>query len=175
MNEESDSLFPNLQLDLESRVDDIRWQDEKIFKNINAHLSFVVQKALSKVFTELTDQFSINVSLLLTHNKVLQNLNYMFRQNNAPTNVLSFPTANLKREELSDMLKDNKKIFLGDIAISYDKIADEWLKYTNSFQSHFNHMLVHGILHLCGYDHQNDKEAEMMEKLEQDILLQLRV
>lgn len=173
MDTEPGSLLSNLNLELEARVDDPRWQDEKIFQNIYDHSLVVAKTTLSTVFFNITNNFSVNLSLLLSNNQALKELNFTFRQIDKATNVLSFPTAELKKVELSKKLQCSEKVFLGDIAISFDKIEEEWLEYTNSFQNHYNHMLIHGILHLCGFDHQNDAEAEIMEKLEQEILAKI--
>ena len=163
-----------IQLKLDSRIDDIRWKDEKKIDNINSHSFLIAETTLSHIFSEITSKFSISISLLLTNNTTLQELNNTFRQKDKPTNVLSFPASDLTSEELSNLLKGREKKFLGDIAISYDKISEEWSDYTDSFTSHFNHILIHGILHLCGYDHQNDAEANVMESIEQEIMNKIK-
>jgi len=149
-------------------------KDEKKIDNINSHSFLIAETTLSHIFSEITSKFSISISLLLTNNTTLQELNNTFRQKDKPTNVLSFPASDLTSEELSNLLKGREKNFLGDIAISYDKISEEWSDYTDSFTSHFNHILIHGILHLCGYDHQNDAEANVMESIEQEIMNKIK-
>ena len=64
---------------------------------------------------------------------------------------------------------------LGDIAIAYETVAREAEEQGKSVHDHFSHLVVHGFLHLLGYDHQNDDEAERMERLERDILAQIGI
>ena len=97
-----------------------------------------------------------NISLLLTNDKNIKKLNYDFRNMDKPTNVLSFPS--------------DDKDFLGDIAISINTLQKESDEQDKDFMHHFIHMLVHGILHLKGYDHIEENEAEEMESHEIKIL-----
>ena len=97
-----------------------------------------------------------NVSILLTNDTRIQDLNRNFRNKDKPTNVLSFPS--------------EEDIFLGDIAISFNTLVKEAEEQDKEFYHHFIHMLIHGVLHLLGYDHETDDEAEEMETLEIKIL-----
>lgn len=96
--------------------------------------------------------------------KEIQSLNQRFRKRNAPTNVLSFPF-----ERLMGIEEEHA----GDVIICYPVAKAESSKQMVDFSAHFAHLLVHGILHLFGYDHQQDEEAERMESLERDILSDL--
>jgi len=87
-------------------------------------------------------------------------LNREYRQNPAPTNVLSFP-AGLTADGLT---------FLGDIVICSEVVRDESLTYTKDFSHRYAHMLIHGLLHLLGRDHQDDAERLQMEAEEQALL-----
>ena len=87
-------------------------------------------------------------------------LNREYRQNPAPTNVLSFP-AGLTADGLT---------FLGDIVICSEVVRDESVTYTKDFSQRYAHMLVHGLLHLLGRDHQDDVERLQMEAEEQALL-----
>ena len=102
-----------------------------------------------------------NFSLLLTNDVYIQKLNKDFRGKDKPTNVLSFP--------------DGDNGYLGDIAISLETIEKEGKEQNKEFYHHFIHMVVHGLLHLQGYDHENDQEAEEMESLEVKILSDIGV
>ena len=118
---------------------------------------------LKKKFNKLLKKFKITsnaqeVSIFLTNNKKMRQLNLRFRKKNKPTDVLSFPINILK-----------KKIgYLGDIAISYE-IVNRRSRNSN-FNYEFDKMWVHGYLHLLGYDHKKIKEFEKMHKLEKNIL-----
>lgn len=100
------------------------------------------------------------VSLLLGDDAAIAALNAEFRGKDGPTNVLSFPPAN-------PALEDG---FLGDIAIAAETIASEAESQGKSFDNHAAHMAVHGFLHLLGYDHLNEADAEKMEAREREIL-----
>ena len=89
-------------------------------------------------------------------------LNSTYRHKNYPTNVLSFP-----------MDAPVPTPLLGDLVICAPIVAKEALAQNKSLEAHFAHMTVHGVLHLLGYDHMTDDEAETMETLEIGILEQL--
>ena len=118
---------------------------------------------LKKKFNKLLKKFKITsnvqeISIFLTNNEKMRQLNLRFRKKNKPTDVLSFPINIVK-----------KKIgYLGDIAISYE-IVNKRSKKSN-FNYEFDKMWVHGYLHLIGYDHKKIREFEKMYKLEKKIL-----
>ena len=101
-------------------------------------------------------------TLLLADDATLHDLNRRFRKIDKATNVLSFPSA----------AGDG---FLGDIAIAFDTCRREADAQGLAFRDHVAHLIVHGLLHLAGYDHEEDEEAERMERLETEILAQLGV
>ena len=88
-------------------------------------------------------------------------LNQRYRGRNSPTNVLAFPFENVVGVEYP---------YLGDIVICLDIVKIESNQLDISIQNHFAHMVVHGTLHLCGFDHQDQEEAEEMEVREQQVL-----
>ncbi len=96
--------------------------------------------------------------------KESEQLNQTYRHKNNPTNVLSFAY-----EDMPGMETES----LGDIAICADIVSEEANTQHKSLQSHWAHLTVHGVLHLLGYDHGNEKDAEIMENLEINILRKL--
>ena len=90
---------------------------------------------------------------MVTNNNVIKKINKKFRKINKPTNVLSFP---LNQETVSNANKSF--IILGDIVISLDKIASESNEYQKSFNSHLSHMTAHALLHIFGFQHENEKD-----------------
>lgn len=115
---------------------------------------------------ELDEQF--NVSLLFTSDEAVQKLNREWRGKDKPTNVLSFPAG------ASPVETDIE--FLGDIALALETVSQEALEEGKTFEHHLTHLLVHGFLHLCGYDHETgDDDAEEMETLERAILARLAI
>jgi probable rRNA maturation factor len=105
------------------------------------------------------------VSLCLADDAALRALNLRWRGIDKPTNVLSFPSAPPNR--LAEATT------LGDIALAYETLAREAEDLGVSLADHYRHLLVHGFLHLIGYDHETDAEAERMEALETKILARL--
>jgi rRNA maturation RNase YbeY len=99
-------------------------------------------------------------------NGAIRSLNHNWRRKNAPTNVLSFPSHRNGRETPRH---------LGDIVIAYQTTVREAKAERKPFQHHLAHLAVHGFLHLIGYDHEADDEAEVMENLEISVLARLRV
>lgn len=100
----------------------------------------------------------------------IQKLNSTFRSKNTPTNVLSFPydkPPGLPEHELQG--------FIGDIIICPEVIEREAINYGKSPEDHWAHITIHGVLHLLGYDHINDYDAEIMENIEINILKQFNI
>ena len=94
----------------------------------------------------------------------IQTLNQLYRNKDAATNVLSFPAGSIAG------MPENAAQQMGDIVICASVVRDEALRQDKPLADHWAHMLVHGALHLLGYDHGEDKEAEEMEHLEAAIL-----
>ena len=103
------------------------------------------------------------VTLLLTDDETSRELNARFRQQDRPTNVLSFPAPH------------NPERFLGDVALAYGVCAREAAEQGKPLAHHLQHLVAHGVLHLLGYDHEDDDEAEAMEGLERVVLAGLGV
>lgn len=118
-------------------------------------------------YVETIDSSVVEISILLSNDNKLQELNHDFRGKNKPTNVLSFPSGS--------PLQGEKHLYLGDIAISFQTLYNESLEQQKTFKDHYTHMLVHSILHLLGYDHEKKKEAVIMENLEKTILKSLNI
>jgi probable rRNA maturation factor len=116
------------------------------------------------------------VSVVLSDDDAIRRLNRMWRGIDKPTNVLSFPAANLPAAKLPMANRsDPSSPLLGDIIIAYETTAHEAAAEPKSFAHHVAHLAVHGFLHLLGYDHDSDEEAEEMERLEARILARLDV
>ncbi|HEX8233751.1 MAG TPA: rRNA maturation RNase YbeY [Caulobacteraceae bacterium] len=103
------------------------------------------------------------VTVLLTSDEAVRDLNARFRGKDAPTNVLSFPAPQSARPHL------------GDIALAYGVCAREAGDQGKPLAHHLAHLVAHGVLHLLGYDHEREEEAVEMEALERRILAGLGV
>ncbi|HTR14821.1 MAG TPA: rRNA maturation RNase YbeY [Roseiarcus sp.] len=117
--------------------------------------------------TGLQARDGAEVSLLLADDARLQSLNANWRGLDKATNVLSFPAASPER------ISDGR--LLGDIAIAYETVEREAGSAGEALGDHYRRLVAHGFLHLIGYDHQTDEEAERMESLERRILARLGV
>jgi probable rRNA maturation factor len=107
----------------------------------------------------------LNLSLIWTDDAQIQVLNATYRTINKPTNVLSFCDL-----DGSDDTPQETPLYLGDIVLAFETITQEALEQDKSFEHHSLHLVVHGFLHLLGYDHQIQEEADLMETLEIMIL-----
>jgi probable rRNA maturation factor len=120
------------------------------------------------------------ISLLLTDDAEIAALNGQFRGKAAPTNVLSWPGFPLAPPEPgarppAPPARPGETVPLGDIAMAAETLMREAHQQNLAFGDHAAHLLVHGVLHLLGYDHGNDADAELMEGIERRALARLGV
>ncbi len=130
-----------------------------------------VQQWISAALSDEYDQ--AEVCIRVVNEDESAELNQRYRNKNGATNVLSFP-ANLP--ELPQELLEEEPLQLpplGDLVVCAPVVEREAKEQNKSLEAHWAHMLVHGSLHLIGYDHINDPEAELMEQRETDILTSL--
>ena len=118
-----------------------------------------VDTALEEVSSDPSQEFELTIRLV--NSEESQQLNNQYRSKDKPTNVLSFPFESPGEIDLN---------LLGDLVICAPIVANEAKVQQKTELAHWAHMVVHGTLHLHGYDHMTDKEAEIMESLEIDIL-----
>lgn len=116
---------------------------------------------------------SIEVAVRLTSDEEVHQLNFQYRGKDKPTNVLSFPM--IQPDLLSTVTQnsDDGEVLLGDIVLAHGVCVAEAAEREISVDAHATHLIVHGILHLLGYDHLEDTEAEAMEEMERVALRQL--
>jgi probable rRNA maturation factor len=118
-----------------------------------------------------TGRGEAELAVMLTDDAGIRTLNSNWRGIDKPTNVLSFPAL----QPTGAGGPDDAPRMLGDIAIAYETTRKEADDEQKPFDHHLSHLAVHGFLHLIGYDHENDGDAEAMEALEQEILAQLGI
>jgi probable rRNA maturation factor len=116
------------------------------------------------VFKHLSLSDDKSVSIVLVNDIQMHKMNLKFRGKDKPTNVLSFPCDSEFEDE-----------YIGDIVLSFETIEKEAIEQGKSFENHFKHLLVHGTLHILGYDHLEEDERLVMEKIEVDILQKIGV
>tara|TARA_B100001741_G_scaffold131131_1_gene108169 strand:- start:6 stop:455 length:450 start_codon:yes stop_codon:yes gene_type:complete len=113
---------------------------------------------------EKLPECSINLKILNDHE--MKDLNNKFRNKDSSTNVLSFTNEDISKEMTGN---------IGDIAINYEYVQRESKEYNKSFDSHMIHMLIHGIYHILGFNHENDETANIMENKEIILLEKLNI
>ena len=159
-----------IQLDI--LYEDARWKE--------LHFAPLAQAAVDEVAKALSVPVGYEISILACDDPKITVLNEDFRNLSKPTNVLSWPSEDrgaLVAGEHPERLKQAEKTDpeLGDIAISFDTCAREASEQNKSLENHISHLLVHGVLHLLGYDHIEDADAEIMEQLERSLLANLGI
>lgn len=138
------------------------WQNEETLRQL-------VDGVLQATLLELGfDNIDSELSLVFTNDADIHEINAKWRHIDKPTNVLSFPAFALQPGQEPGEI-------LGDIVIARETVEREAVEEDKSFDDHLSHLVVHGLLHLMGYDHQNDDEAEQMEALERKILASLGI
>lgn len=122
----------------------------------------------------LSAAFTTEVSVRLAEDDEVHALNRQYRQKDKPTNVLSFP---MVQDDLIESLdnSDDGEVLLGDIILARGVCVREAEEKGVSAAEHATHLIVHGTLHLVGYDHMEDDEAEAMEDLERAALARLGI
>ena len=111
-------------------------------------------KKIAKLFKD-----KMSLSLIIVNDKQMRDINFQYRDIDKTTDVLSFP--------------DTEEDYLGDIFISLDKVKLQAVEYEHSEMEEFARLLIHGILHLMGYDHIKDEDHEVMVKKEEELLKKL--
>lgn len=132
----------------------------------------VIQRAIAAAADAIDDDVAeAEIAVMLTDDAGIRTLNSNWRGIDKPTNVLSFPA--LQPEGARKPGEAPR--MLGDIAIAYETTKREADAEGKPFEHHLSHLAIHGFLHLIGYDHENDADAEEMESLETEILEQLGI
>ena len=150
-------------------IEDARWQE--------AGLADLAETAACATLEHLgLPPTAYEIAILACDDMRIATLNADFRGKPAPTNVLSWPEEDLssetdgERPEEPPQGGDEGPQSLGDIAIAFETCAREAREQDKPFHAHVTHLVVHGVLHLLGYDHIRDNDATMMERHERAIL-----
>lgn len=150
-------------LDIQISVEAEGWSSEEdllVFatKALDAAVDF-----LKREEKQPFPKMPVELSLVFTDDENIREINAEWRDKDKATNVLSFPAFPLEPGGMPGPM-------LGDIVIARETVEREALELEKSFEDHLTHLLVHGFLHLFGYDHMDEEEAEEMESLETRIL-----
>jgi probable rRNA maturation factor len=145
---------------IEVIVRSARWRKRRGVQTAVKRAILAAAEAVSTGPTEL--------AIVLGDDSAIRTLNRDWRGKNAPTNVLSFPAAAPGKGRPASP-------YILDIVIAYQTTAREAADEGKPFNHHLAHLAVHGFLHLLGYDHDNDRDADKMERLERKILARLAI
>jgi probable rRNA maturation factor len=148
---------PRARLKIDVLVDSALWKKSAKGRSL-------VRRAVAAAADALSTRRS-QLAIVLTDDSAIRQLNRLWRGIDAATNVLSFPTKQTADEPPH----------LGDVVLAYQTIAREARAEGKPFAHHLAHLAVHGFLHLMGYDHQADADAEVMEQVEREVLRRLRI
>jgi probable rRNA maturation factor len=145
-----------------------RWRKYSTAKTLVKKAVLAAAKAVSPSPSEL--------AIVLSNDSAIRTLNRDWRGKNAPTNVLSFPVPGTPpRRRRAGGKPQDAPPYIGDIVIAYETVVREAKAQDKPFAHHLAHLAVHGFLHLYGYDHENDSDAQKMERLERKILARLAI
>lgn len=150
--------------------------------------SFPVEETIEKVMEEVLEQegcpYEAQVNVLITDNEGIRRYNREYRQIDAPTDVLSFPNLDFISpadfSELEEHMADyfdpeSDELLLGDIILSADRVSEQAENYGHSELREFAFLLAHSMLHLCGYDHMEAEEANIMEQKQEQVLQRIGI
>jgi probable rRNA maturation factor len=135
-------------------VEDARWPD----------VTALAERCRAAVLTDDPR----TVAVLFTSDSEIQSLNKEWRGKDKSTNVLSFPAAPMP-------VPPGEAAHLGDLVLAFETVSKEAQEQGKPFENHVAHLIVHGLLHLLGLDHENDTDAEAMEHRERRILAHLGI
>ena len=135
--------------------------------NILTNLELLSEHAVAAVLP--SDQSGKIITLLFADNETMQELNKDWRGFDKPTNVLSFPAA------VDQPAPAGELVILGDIVLGFEIVEQEAEAAHKSLADHTAHLIIHGVLHLLGYDHENDDDAKLMETTEINALSSLGI
>ncbi|QKC93317.1 rRNA maturation RNase YbeY [Mesorhizobium sp. NZP2298] len=152
---------PSVSVDIDISVEAGDWPDE-------ASLTRLVDRAVDAAFAETGVAGRSELSVVFSDDAHIRTLNAGWRGKDKPTNVLSFPAfPPVPGGPLPPML--------GDIVLAAETVTREAALEDKPLENHITHLVVHGLLHLLGYDHETDAEAEAMEAIERAALARLAI
>ena len=155
-------------VEIDIRIDAAAWRDGA---GPAAGCVAAVEAAVRAALADADDADGrFEISILLTDDAAVAELNSRWRGKDGPTNVLSFPGDDADRAAA-----DGRPAMLGDVIVAFETLAREAAAAGIPFADHLRHIIVHGVLHLLGYDHEGDADAEEMEGREIEILATLGV
>lgn len=151
----------DVKLDISWEIDEEKKLEEDIIK--------VAETAL-----ELENAVcDIDLSVVVTDNKNIQEINREQRQIDRATDVLSFP--GYEKDEWEELKSGSELVYIGDIVVSKEKVEEQAIEYGHGFDREFCYLIAHGMLHLMGYDHIEESDKAVMRVKEEEIMKKLNL
>jgi len=150
-------------LDIQISVEEGPWPSEAELQSLSERVLGAAADFLGREEKQPFPKMPPEVSLVFTDDASIREINAQWRNQDKPTNVLSFPAFPLTPGKMPGPM-------LGDIILAQETLVREAQALGKPFDEHLSHLLVHGFLHLFGYDHMEENDAERMESLETRIL-----
>ena len=162
-------------IEIDNRQNQVDYTDE---------LHELIEVCIKKTLEIENISYVVEVSVILADNNGIRELNREYRGIDRATDVLSFPLIDFDASNIKDLSIDEmdeyidpftKAVTLGDIVVSLEKATEQASEYGHSYFRELGFLTVHGMLHLLGYDHQDDDELAGMRELEERILSELNL
>ena len=163
VTEQEYRIWKNENFVIESTITLSLW-DKILINDFHEKLDQVLDEIYERIGL-ISNNTKNLISISFSCEKKVLELNNCFRKKKSATNVLSFPSN----------YKFNNTLFLGDIIFSIETIIKEAKRDNKSIENHLIHLFIHAVLHLLGYDHETEEQAEKMENLEIQILSNLQI
>ena len=154
---------------------DFAWETHDIDLENNLQKAVLTTFDKASIPDIISDRY-LEATISLTNDDLIKHLNLSYKGQDKTTNVLSFASI-----DDPDFLQEVKAtppqvpVVIGDVMLAYGTIIKEAKEQGKSIENHLTHLVIHGVLHLLGYNHENDKDANAMESLECNILAQLNI
>lgn len=149
------------------------------YKNIEKFIANTTKQLFVLLPLNKLKKVNFGLSISLSSNLQIKKINHLYRGKNQATDILSFGNldeVNIRQNGLKQALHGQQFFILGDLILGLEYIEKHCKKNQIDFNNHLTHLILHGLLHIIGYDHEiNDKEAKIMENLEIKILKKLNI
>lgn len=142
--------------------------------NYTKDLQQVIQNVVNSAAKVVKLPKNSEISILLVDNSYIKELNFIYRNQNRPTDVLSFAMNELAEDEPDYESLEDVNI-LGDIVVSLEKAVEQGEEYGHSISRELGYLVAHGMLHLIGYDHETEEETRGMRNLEEKIMQSVKL
>ena len=149
------------------------WQEAS--PSVEARVKECVAEVFYTICPDLVKNHEIEVAVNLSDEQTVHDLNAEYRGKDKPTNVLAFANYEGANWWQAADIPNDMPLLIGDMVLAYGVVAREASEQGKKFEAHLSHLVVHGCLHLLGYDHLSDADAEVMEGLEKKILFGLGI